>query len=134
MALIEWNDELSIGIAEIDKQHQQLACYINELNDAMSSGQGQERLNGILGKLASYTVSHFKTEEDYFAKYDYPQAAAHIKTHKKFVEQVSSYQTDLTAGKIMLSISVMDFLKDWLVSHIQGEDRKYVSYFKADAA
>ena len=40
MALIQWNDSLKVGVAEIDKQHQKLVDMINDLHDAMRQGQG----------------------------------------------------------------------------------------------
>jgi hemerythrin len=44
MALIQWNDSLSVNVVEIDKQHQKLVRMINELNDAMRQGKGKEAL------------------------------------------------------------------------------------------
>ena len=34
MAHIFWTADLNTGFGEIDKQHQQMVLYINELNDA----------------------------------------------------------------------------------------------------
>jgi hemerythrin len=40
MALIQWNDGLSVNVVEIDRQHQKLIGMINDLNDAMRQGKG----------------------------------------------------------------------------------------------
>jgi len=40
MALFDWNDQLSVGVAEIDKQHQELVKLINDLHEAMREGAG----------------------------------------------------------------------------------------------
>ncbi len=37
MALIEWKDEYSTGIADVDHEHQELIALINDLYVAMSS-------------------------------------------------------------------------------------------------
>ena len=34
MSLIQWDDSYSVGVAELDAQHQRLIQMINELNDA----------------------------------------------------------------------------------------------------
>jgi hemerythrin len=129
MPLIEWSDSLSVKIAEIDVQHQQLIGMINELHDAMKSGKAQYSLGNILTRLAYYAETHFATEERYFTEYEYPKAASHVAEHRKFLEQVQHYDQELTAGRIMLSMEIMKFLGDWLVHHIQGVDMQYSGYF-----
>ena len=47
MALITWNDTLSVNVEEIDQQHRTLIAMINELNEAMKLGKGKD----VLGKI-----------------------------------------------------------------------------------
>ncbi|MGA2938094.1 MAG: hemerythrin domain-containing protein [Syntrophobacteraceae bacterium] len=63
MALIQWNDSLSVNVVDIDKQHQKLVGMINELNDAMRQGKGKDALGKIVNGLIIYAGTHFKTEE-----------------------------------------------------------------------
>jgi hemerythrin len=44
MALVVWTEQLSVGIKEIDYQHKKLVDLINELNDAMRTGTGNDIL------------------------------------------------------------------------------------------
>ena len=37
----------------------------------------------------------------------------------------------MASGNAMISMEVMDFLKDWLVNHIQGADKVYGPFFKS---
>jgi hemerythrin len=134
MALIEWSDSYALGNEKIDSQHQQLVVYLNELNDAMLSGQGQDNLSNILLQLANYTSYHFKTEEDCFDNIDYPDAAGHRRAHKLFIDQINDFQMSLDGGQILLSMKVRKFLKDWLLAHINGIDRDFVSCLQRKAA
>ncbi len=134
MPLIEWSDSLSVQIAEIDAQHQQLVGMINELHDAMKAGRAQHSLGNIVTRLAYYAETHFATEERYFTDYAYPRASAHTAEHHAFMEKVKGYERDLTAGRLMLSMDVMKFLGDWLVRHIQGVDQQYTEHFRARGA
>jgi hemerythrin len=59
MALITWNDSLSVKVAEIDEQHKKLIAMINELNDAMRLGKGKDVLGKIVNGLVTYTTTHF---------------------------------------------------------------------------
>ena len=79
--------------------------------------------------LVLYAVEHFATEEQLFQQYGYPDAAKHQEEHKMFIEKIEGFSNDFSAGKIGLSIQVMNFLSDWLKNHIMGCDQKYVPYF-----
>jgi hemerythrin len=129
MALINWNDNLSVNVSEIDKQHQHLIKLINDLDDAMKQGKGKAILGKIVGGLMDYTGFHFSAEEKYFAQFGYSEADDHIKEHRVFVEKVADFKKKLDAGSIGLSTDVMNFISDWLKKHIQGTDKKYGPFF-----
>jgi len=44
---------------------------------------------------------------------------------------VAETQKKMASGTAMISMEVMDFLKDWLVNHIQGTDKIYGPFFKS---
>ena len=54
---------------------------------------------------------------------------AHKAKHSAFVEKVYDFKEEYEAGKLSLTLDVMNFLKDWLKGHIQGEDKKYGPFF-----
>ena len=62
MALIQWSDELSDGVRELDAQHQRLIQMINELNDAMLQGKGKDALSEVIAGLHQYARTHFASE------------------------------------------------------------------------
>jgi hemerythrin len=129
MAMIEWDDSFSVGVEEINEQHKKLVSMINELYDAMKAGKGKDALGPIINGLIDYTQVHFKTEEDYFDKFGYPLTQAHKLEHKGFVDKVTAFKSDFDAGNTSLTIDVMNFLKDWLIHHIKGSDKKYTEFF-----
>lgn len=131
MALITWDDSFSVRVAEIDQQHQKLVALINDLNDGMRQGKGKEALAKIITGLLGYTVTHFKAEEKYFDQYGYPDKDQHKKEHGDFVQKVTDFKMGFEAGKLGLSIEVMDFLGNWLKKHIKGTDQKYSQFFNA---
>lgn len=129
MALIDWNDSLSVKVTEIDQQHKKLIALINELNEAMKQGKGMELLGKIVTNLISYTETHFQTEEKYFAKFGYPDAEAHKQEHADFVQKVKDFKAGFEKKKLSLTIQIMSFLSDWLRNHIMGTDKKYSRFF-----
>jgi len=125
MAFIEWRASLSVGVAAMDQQHQQLIALINQLADAMTQGKSKVALGGILDELVHYTVYHFADEEKLLAQRHYPELSTHQSDHIQLTTQVADYQSQFRAGKLALSFDLMNFLRDWLANHIQISDKKY---------
>ena len=122
MVFVEWSEKLSVGMPEIDDQHKELINILNRLHAAMAEGKGKMVLKDTLADLADYTVTHFYTEERYMTRYRYPRLAEHKAEHEAFVAKVKQFQADFDAGKATMSIDLMKFIKDWLVTHITGTD------------
>jgi hemerythrin-like metal-binding protein len=72
-----------------------------------------------------YTATHFSAEENLMQSYAYPDYAKHKFIHDSLVKEVIELQASYKAGKSLMSLKVMKFLNNWLVNHIQGEDKKY---------
>jgi hemerythrin len=128
MPLIQWDNIFSVHIKEIDEQHKKLVHLINSLYDAMKAGQGKDVLHHILAELIDYTKNHFSKEEKMMSQYAYPAAALHKIEHDKFTKKVMTMQKDLEQGNAVLSMDVLQFLKDWLLQHIQKTDKQYSPY------
>ena len=109
----------------LDNDHKRLVDMVNNLFDGVQSGQGKEALGKILDGLIGYTVDHFKREEQFFAQTGYPDNAAHKAQHEDLCKQVLTVQAKYKGGATAtLSLEVMNFLKNWLINHIQGSDKK----------
>lgn len=128
MSLFQWDEKLSVNIPSIDRQHQKLISLVNQLHDAMKKGKGKEALNYILEELISYTDYHFKTEEKYFDQYGYAETERHKNEHNSFVKKVNEFNERFSQNNAIISLEVLTFLKNWVLQHIQKEDKKYSSF------
>jgi len=128
LSMFEWSNDYSVGIGSIDAQHQNLFRIVGELFAAMSAGQGKAVLARTLDRLIQYTASHFAHEERLMGLHGYPDLAAHKAEHDALTKKVLQFQTDYQSGHAALTTRLFLFLKDWLVIHIQGTDRKYAPY------
>jgi hemerythrin len=128
MPIVAWNDDYSVQIKQIDDQHRGLIDQINMLHDAMKQRKGNEVIGSIIARLAEYTQLHFMAEEQLFIKHGYPETTKHTREHNAFIEKVAGFQKDFNAGRLMLSMEVLTFLRDWLVGHIQVVDKKYAPF------
>ncbi len=123
--LINWSEELSVGIESIDNQHKKLVNMINALNEALVEGKARDVLVKIFNGLVVYTDKHFKYEEALFAQHGYQDAAEHKAQHDALVKQVLELKSKLDDGNFMIGVEVMAFLKEWLTEHIMKTDKAY---------
>ncbi len=128
MPLMTWSDSYTVNSIEMDNQHKKLFTLINDLSDAMSKGMGKEALGSTLAALSDYARVHFADEERALERVKYPDLAAQKAAHAAFVQRVAQLQNDYRAGKVAMTIPVMEFLKDWLTNHIMKVDKKYSTY------
>ncbi|MGK9367336.1 bacteriohemerythrin [Melioribacter sp. Ez-97] len=128
MSLINWNDTYSVRVKVLDSQHKKLVDTINLLYDAMKQGKSNEVLAKIIYDLIGYTKTHFKSEEDLFEKYNYPNKLSHKKEHDDFVNSVGKFYEDFQNNRAGLSLEIMNFLTNWLTKHIKGSDKAYSKF------
>ena len=63
----------------------------------------------------------------------YPDLPKHQEEHAALTRQVLQFQTDFQAGRVTMTVQLLNFLKNWLEQHIQGSDKAYAPCLKAKA-
>jgi hemerythrin-like metal-binding protein len=91
----------------------------------MKEGKAKNILEFILDDLISYTKEHFRTEERMMLNANFPGLKEHCKEHEKLTEKVIDFQKSFIEGKALITMDLMNFLKNWLINHIEGTDKKY---------
>ncbi|MDD2852310.1 MAG: bacteriohemerythrin [Desulfuromonadaceae bacterium] len=119
-----WNSSYSVGFNTMDQEHKRLVEIINNLYSAMRRGEGNTVIGPILDGLVEYTGSHFTHEERLMKEAGYAAYDEHKREHDSLTRQVLEIQNKYRAGAV-LSLEIMSFVKDWLVNHIQGSDKRY---------
>lgn len=128
---VEWEDEYSVGIDEIDNQHKKLVGIMNELCDLLTinSKNYAAEASVVVKELADYTDYHFKCEEkEYFGKYDYPSADIHVMQHNNFISQVADKVKHIDKMTIEDGKMFYSYLKTWLLNHIARADKAWATY------
>jgi len=128
--IFPWLDKYSVGIPQIDAQHQGLIRLINELHNAMGSGHGKDAVGKIIDEFVRYTDVHFRYEEELLRQKRYSKLVAHQAVHKTLTGQVVDLKEKYVAGNLTLTLEVMQFLKNWLADHIVGHDLQYAAELK----
>lgn len=128
MATMNWTDELSVKVPSIDEQHKKLIHLINAFYDNIRVKTPKEQIFILIKELKEYTVFHFSTEEKYFKQYNYPGYTQHKEEHEFFIKKVLDFEDRYKNGKLILSIEITNFIKDWVSNHICQTDKKYTDF------
>jgi hemerythrin len=126
-----WTERYSVNIAELDRQHQGFFAIVNELNQALATGEGAAITNSILQRLVEYARTHFAAEEALMTEYEFPALLTHRAEHDRFTQLVAKFLEDHHAGKAGVPVSLMLFLQTWLREHILVSDKAYSSFLNA---
>jgi len=129
MSIIEWRDDYSVGIQEIDEEHKQLVRLINQLNEAIVMGSKREKVESVFAELIDYTRIHFAVEEALMRVVHYKGYDEHKAIHDDITKQVMVFQNKFNGGQQQSAAELMNFLINWLFNHINQVDKMYVDTF-----
>ena len=123
-SIILWKQSFSVGVASVDADHKKLIGMINRLFGATLSSEPNQVLDNILRELTEYVVFHFNREEAYMDSLNYPEYETHKKSHQKLLDAARKFKKNLDSGLATnLEKDVEKLLRDWLVNHIQSNDK-----------
>jgi hemerythrin-like metal-binding protein len=128
--MINWNDKYSVNIPLIDEQHKKLIGILNKVIYAKGHNGNPEELWEILSEMTNYAITHFATEESYMTAFNYPEYQDHKEEHRGFSSKIFAYHDKVIKGDYQFANELIEYLKHWLVNHIQVTDKKYIDCFK----
>ncbi len=126
--MLQWKEEYEVGVAEIDEQHQKLIDIANRVYELMRNELALDKYDQIveiLQELKEYTVYHFHFEEGLMQKAKYKKRFSHKLLHQEFLAQVEAVDLSVVdEEQDAYLVKIMDFIANWLIEHIVGEDKK----------
>jgi hemerythrin-like metal-binding protein len=126
---LEWTDELSVGIAEIDAEHQRFILLVNQLNEAIVGRETTTEIKARLQAVIDDAESHFAHEEVLFMQWGYPEAGEHATRHQQVLKALSGIMANV--GRNVIEYDLIEAgltVKDVLIKHLLAEDMKYRDY------
>jgi len=124
---VAWNECYTVEDPSLDAEHRQIIDHINRLYWPMQGttpGLAAERL---LESLIRCTRAHFDHEEERLKEIAFVDLTAHKALHDDMLRRSIDLRARLTS---LSACELLGFLKDWWLSHIQREDKKYVIYLE----
>ena len=129
--LLSWEQEYSVGVSEIDKDHKFMIKLINDLYEATQDGCVGAALMPVFSALKNYAETHFAKEERYMTECDAPNQEQHRQDHQRMVNKLNELEARHRKGEAAISLETLNFLRNWLKSHICGVDRAMAPYLRA---
>ncbi|MCE1203923.1 MAG: hemerythrin family protein [Holophagaceae bacterium] len=130
MNMVIWNPAWETGITLIDQQHQALLAQFEALLVAIHENHPEDRIQPLLQFLADYVDTHFSMEEGLMQVVGYPGLAGHQAIHDRMRARVGQLLEAAKDNPATLTEEVIDFLTDWLLRHINEEDRRMAQHLQ----
>jgi len=132
MPLIEWTDDMSVGLTELDNDHKLIIEAINQLDANANDATRKDAVRQCLMRLRRYAEYHFAREEKVMAACAYPAIDVQKREHRDFVKRVQEvtrrFDAQPAESAEIISQELLGFLRDWLRHHILIEDMAYRPY------
>ena len=128
MEKINWSPSFSVGVTMLDEQHERIVDVINLLLSDSQATVRSETISELLNRLTSYSRGHFREEERLLEEHGYPELARQKEEHKTYRIKVVAFCQDTTAHQDSVPADLLQFLRDWWLSHILESDMQYRSF------
>jgi hemerythrin len=134
MAYIEWREEFSVGVPSIDAQHRKLIGMINDMYDEYRGNKPASTVAKVLEEMEQYAREHFRTEEEFFDKFQYPDTKSHKNEHAVFINELGYFMKRAADSPDRIDIELLNFLREWFEQHILRKDKKYGPFLTGHGA
>ncbi len=129
--MVKWEEKYRLGVEAIDEQHKELFQIANRIYELLKNEMILDKFDHIMeiiDELKSYTVDHFKDEEEYMKSIGYKKFLSHKVAHTDFLDKMENIDLNkIDNGHNEYLLSILDFVCLWLVEHIMKEDKLIVA-------
>jgi hemerythrin len=129
---VQWSDEYSV-CGSIDAEHRRLFALANDVFKMGEPKPHYPKLKNTINALYEYMKAHFGNEERLMNKAGYPEYDRHVSMHKAIVAKMNELMTS-SRNLEELHGSLRHLMLDWLLVHIQREDRKIGVFIQRSGA
>jgi len=124
MALIAWRDEFSVGVPDVDYEHQKLIALINDLYDAMSTKDSNVTVMDFLGEIYANVSAHFALEEKIMRERNYDQYAEHKADHEALLDELRDIMDDYEERAYFSDDAFANAVETWFTTHFSTRDAR----------
>ncbi len=122
---VVWTSRLSVGVAEIDAQHQELYRRVDEFLRALAERRARPEIQPLVRFLGAYVREHFATEQQMMELAEYAGMGDHMAEHQWFEEEYTrlAERLDRDGATAEVATALVALLTGWLDHHLETTDR-----------
>lgn len=125
--MLNWKEEYSIGVPQIDKQHRRLFEIGNSIYELLENyilDDKYDKIIVIIEELKQYTKYHFQTEEQYMLHIKYPGYFSQKVEHDDFIAKIEEVELqDIDKDQENYIRELLLFVFSWILEHIMQKDK-----------
>jgi len=124
MNMLQWRDEFSVGIDEIDDEHRELIELIRSLQQQVHAGARSQDIVAVLGEIYAQIAGHFALEEKMMRQTRYPAYADHKEDHETLLDDLRDIMDDVEDDGVLDQAQLTHDLDRWFSDHFKTHDAK----------
>lgn len=128
MPLFKWENSLSTGIRDIDKNNRRLVEFQNDAYDVLA--MGFKLYEYYIDEFLEYMKYSFACEEALMTIKLYPDIAEHKAEHELCIREMTAI-ANLLKKDTNRSVKFLLFVNNWINHHIRGTDARFGTFVQA---
>ena len=124
MTVLQWREEFSVGIEEVDHEHRELIELIRSLQQDLQAGADIDRIIEVLGEIYNQIAAHFALEEKMMRKTHYAALADHKEDHETLLDDLRDIMDEVEDDGVLDESQLTDDLDRWFSDHFKTHDAK----------
>jgi hemerythrin len=122
MQLLEWKEEYSVGIEDVDYEHKELIDIINRLHEELLSDNARLTVPHFFAALLNGVSAHFALEERVMDESNYAGREMHKEDHERLLEVIRDVQEAFVHSEEIDSVDLALRLQPWFTRHFATHD------------
>ena len=124
MALLQWNEAFSVGVAAVDHEHRELIVLINALHESLVRDASDPEVEDFLGEIHARIAAHFALEEKEMREHHYDEFVSHKADHETLLDDIRDIMDDYELDRHLDEESLSRRLEAWFSEHFRTHDAR----------
>lgn len=124
MKYLKWSDDYSVGIDDVDYEHQNLIAMINLIFAELEHRQNVDEIARTMSDIHAEFSAHFALEERIMRQAAYEEYEEHKNDHELLLDQIRDMMDEIEQDPANTMDTLSDRLSDWFNIHFATFDAR----------